>query len=384
MTDALATPGRRTDLIAAVVFFAIVNLTWLAWSGVRFGGDSPLYLDGASRLLDGRPLIDREPSYIGYVLLVAAAQAIGVGTLGVVMLQVALGALAAAAVYAMGTAMAGRFAGALAAATYGLDADTNRWHQFVLADSVYLSLFTIGVWLTHRAAARAHAGPLFSAAAVLIAAGFVRPEGWFILPAAAVYVIVMRSRSTAQRAAGVAALIAAATCFVLIVAPALRGNLQAVGPAEMLQRGQTIWEFDGWRVAMPPNEAESTGQAGAAIGYALRHPVSTIKLMSARVAVHFAHVRPFYSTAHNVVIAAWLVPVYAAALIAIWRLGFTPVMSWLVVAIGTQTLVVALTHAEWDGRYLAHVLPLIYPIAGAGVATLMGKNVPAARIAVHA
>ena len=53
-------------------------------------------------------------------------------------------------------------------------------------------------------------------------------------------------------------------------------------------------------------------------------------------------------------------------------------------AIGTQTLVVALTHAEWDGRYLAHVLPLIYTLTGAGVAVLVGKSVPASGAAAHA
>jgi hypothetical protein len=366
-----------------MVFFAIVNLALLAWSGVRFGGDTPLYLDGANRVLDGRPLIDREPSYPGYVLLVAAAQAIGVGPFGIVMAQLALGAVAAAAVYAMGTAMAGRFAGALAAVLYSVDVDTNRWHQFILTDSVYLSLFTIAVWLTYRAATRPGAEPLLSAGATLIAAALVRPEGWFTIPAAAVYVIVMRARSTAQRVAGGGALVAAAVGFVLIVAPIFRGNLQAVGPAEMLQRGQTIWEYDGWRVAMPPNDVPATGQ-GAAIGYALRHPVSTITLMGARVAVHFAHLLPFYSAAHNVAIVAWLVPVYAATLLAIWKLGLTPLVSWILVAIGTQTLVVALTHAEWDGRYLAHVLPLIYTLTGAGVAVLIGKSVPASGAAAHA
>ena len=106
--------------------------------------------------------------------------------------------------------------------------------------------------------------------------------------------------------------------------------------------------------------------------------------MGARVAVHFAHVRPFYSTPHNVVIVLWLVPVYAAALFAIWKLGLTPFLSWIVVAIGTQTVVVALTHAEWDGRYLAHVLPLIYTLVGAGVAVLIGRTVPASGAAAHA
>ena len=372
MTDTLP-PLKRSDLLAAIVLFGVVNLALVGINGVRLGGDSPMYIDGASRMLAGEPLRDREPSYAGYIAVVAAATASGAGTFGVVMLQVLFGSIAAAAVYAIGVALAGRVAGAIAAVLYAFDVDTNRWHQFILAESIYVSLFIIGVLLTYRAAFRKGFEPIATATVVLIAAGFVRPEGWFVIPAAACYVIWMRARSAAQRLAGAGALVGAALIVAAIMAPSLSGNLQAVGPAHMLQRGQTIWEYDGWRVDMPANEAAGSGQVDAAAGYALRHPISTMQLMVARIAVHFAHVRPFYSTPHNIVIVLWLVPVYAAAALAMWRLRSSPLAMWVIAAIGTQTLVVALTHAEWDGRYLAHVLPLIYTLTGAGVVMVLDR-----------
>lgn len=363
-----------------MALFTGVNLVLLAMNGVRFGGDTPLYLDGAKRMLYGLPLVDRQSSYAGYVAIVAIAQSIGLGNLGVVIIQLLLGAIAAAAVYLLGAALAGRAAGLIASTLYGVDVDTNRWHQFVLADSIYVSLMTIGVWLTHRAAVRRGAEPLVSALAVLIATGFVRPEGWFLLPAAAGYLIVMRGQSVRSRLGGIAALCGGAAVFVVVIAPSYQGNLQAVGPANMLQRGQTIWDFDGWLVAMPPNDVAAGDQARRAVEYALRHPVSTITLMAARVGVHFAHVRPFYSTLHNVAIVLWLLPVYGAALYAAARLKTSPLAAWIIAAIASQTLVVALTHAEWDGRYLAHVLPLIDIFVGVGVALLLGKaDVPGAR-----
>lgn len=359
-----------------MVFFGAVNLVLLGVNGVRHGGDSPMYIDGANRMLAGATLIDREPSYAGYVVVVAAAEAAGAGARGVVLLQILLGAIAAAAVYAMGVTLAGRMAGAMAAGLYAIDADTNRWHQFILADSIYVSLFTMAVWLTHRAANRGGVEPTMGAVAVVIAAACVRPEGWFVVPVAACYLVLRRGRSASTRVAGAAVMAGVAMLVAVAVAPALKGNLQAVGPADMLQRGQTIWDYDGWRVAMPPTDAASAGQASDAVGYALRHPVSTLQLMLARVAVHFAHVRPFYSAAHNAVIVAWLVPVYAAALFALWRLRRSPPATWLLAAIGTQTVVVALTHAEWDGRYLAHVLPLLHTLAAAGVAMMAGSPGP--------
>jgi hypothetical protein len=135
---------------------------------------------------------------------------------------------------------------------------------------------------------------------------------------------------------------------------------------------------------MPANDAGGGGQAAAAVGYALRHPFSTIKLMAARVAVHFAHVRPFYSRSHNAVIVLWLIPMYAAALYALARLGAAPLAVWIVAAIASQTLVVALTHAEWDGRYLAHVLPLIDTLAGAGAVLWLAARASGGGVPAHA
>lgn len=367
-----------------MVLFLLINLAVLAIYGVRHGGDTPLYLDGAQRLLDRHPLIDREPSYFGYVAIVAVAQAIGIGTTGVVLFQIALGAVAAMAVYSIGVALSGRAAGLVAAALYGLDLDTNRWHQFILADSVYISAFTIGMWLTYRAATRSGVASAIGPLLLLLAAALVRPEGWFALPAAICFIVVMRAQSAAQRVVGAGAAAVAAVILVAILSAPFSGNVQAVGPADMLQRGQTIWDFDGWRVSMPANDAAGGGQAAAAIGYALRHPFSTIKLMAARVAVHFAHVRPFYSTPHNAAIVVWLVPMYAAALYALARQGATPLAMWIVAAIATQTLVVALTHAEWDGRYLAHVLPLIDTLVGAGVGIWMASRRSSTGVAAHA
>jgi hypothetical protein len=360
---------NQVAVVVALVFVAI-NLTVLAVNGIRHGGDTPLYLDGASSLLEGRPLVGRQLSYRGYVALIATMQALGGGLLGVVLAQIVAGGVAAAAVWSMASAAAGRVAGTAAATLVVLDVSSNRWFHYVLADSLYASLAVLGVLVVHRAATRPGIEPIVSAAVLVIAAGLVRPEGWFLLGAAVLYVIAMRARTTTERWAGAGALVAATAFLAVIVAPAMGGNVQAVGPAEMLRRGQTIWDFDGWRVAMPQSDVPVSGQAADAIAYALDNPISTVKLMLARVGVHFAHVRPFYSAAHNAAIVIWLLPVYAAAIAGAWRWRRSMLTRWVIAAIASQTLVVALTHAEWEGRYLAHVLPLVYVLAGAAMAGL--------------
>ena len=140
--------------------------------------------------------------------------------------------------------------------------------------------------------------PYVVASLGLLAAASIRPEGWFVIPAALIY-WVARIDGTSRKVAVLGS--GAVVCAMLFaaVAPRLGGNLSAVGPAEMLRRGQTIWEYDGWRVAMPDDPALSS-QSGnaAALEYGVRHPLATATLMAARLGVHAVHVRPYYSLSH--------------------------------------------------------------------------------------
>lgn len=354
---------------AALAVFLLINTAQLIVSGVRIGGDSGMYLDGARALAAGQSLSVRQPSYAAYIAFLALVQSTGAGTIGVVAAQIAAACGAAIAVGKMAAHLAGHPAAVLAILMFAIDVETNRWHAFILSDSLFLSLLAVSVWLVHRALPLG-AGGVAVALAAMLAAALVRPEGWFLVPAAIAFWIMSATSRPATRVSAAATLIVVAGLLALAVAPRLSGNLTAVGPAEMLRRGQTIWDFDGWRVAMPTDPVFEDGHASTsdAIVYGMRHPISTGTLMAARVAVHFAHVRPFYSTAHNAAIVVWLVPVYTLAAWALWSTRSIALTQWLAIAIASQLLVVALTHADWDGRYLAHVMPLMYPLAGAAIA----------------
>jgi len=249
----------------------------------------------------------------------------------------------------------------LATALLAIDLDTNRWHTYVLSDSMYMSMFVLAVWLVHLAAqSPLQPGRYVTALMAIVLAGLIRPEGWFLLPAAGLYWVVRVVRGRSARVLAAAGVVAVCLGMAQAVAPRLGGNVAAVGPDEMLRRGQTIWSFEGWRLDMPASSASGP------VEYALEHPVATAKLMVVRLAVHMAHVRPFYSMAHNLVVIAWLVPIYAVTAIALWRMRSHGLTRWCVMAFGSQAVVVALTHADWDGRYLAHVMPIVYPFAAAG------------------
>lgn len=346
---------------------------------MRLGGDTGIYLDGAASLLNGQPLTERQPSYLGYIAVVAAFQAIGSGLTGLVIAQIAAAVVAAVAVYRLAVELGGRVAGGLSVLWFAFDINTNRWQAYVLSDSLFMSCLALSTWLVHVATSRPARWSRYAVAAVaMVAAGLVRPEGWFVIPAAVLYWVARADGAAGRKVAALGAGVVACLGLYAVVAPRLGGNLRAVGPAAMLRSGETIWEYDRWRVAMPddPVWSSHTGSQAAVI-YAFRHPISTARLMGARLLVHAVHVRPYYSRAHNLVIAAWLLPLYAAAIAGAWALRRQPLLWWCGLVLATQSLVVALTHADWDGRYLAHVMPLVYPFAACGLVALLRRAMPA-------
>lgn len=369
-------PTRSPSLIWPLLVFAVVNLGLVAATGARTGGDTGLYLDGARRLLEGQPLVAREPSYLGYIAVAAVCQWLGAGVQGLVVVQVLMAIAAAAGVFWMAVELGGPSAGLLAVGLLTLDIETNRWHAYVLADSLYLSALASTAWLVHRASQPPRVLWRYVAAFLALGAtSLIRPEGWFVVPAAAVYWVFRGVRAPRARRAAVGSVLVACGLLVVIVAPRLQGNLEAVGPADMLRRGQTMWDSDVWRLSMPDDgEQESRwGAIGSAVGYAARHPAMTAALVGARLVVHAVHVRPFYSRLHNVAIVAWLAPVYACAVYGWWTRRTSPLLRWSVAVIATQAFVVAVTHADYDGRYLSHVLPILYPITAAGAVTIAGR-----------
>ena len=368
-------------MFRALAIFAAVNVALFAITGVHVGGDTGLFLDGADRLLEGRRLIAREPSYVGYIAVVALDEGLRLGLVGVVLLQIAAATLGAGAVYRLGQELGGPRTAMIAAGLLTVDLDTNRWHTYVLADSLFLSMLALCTWAVYLAAEQRQRAIDIVALGLLLATSLVRPEGWFVFPAAGLYWVARRVRGRSARLMAATAVVVVCVVGANVVATRLRGNLRDVNPAGMLQRGQTIWDYDGWRLQMPEAALDASGRAPGPVAYAVQHPIATAQLMLVRIGVHLVHVRPFYSLAHNAAIVVWLLPIYLLAGFAVWTSWARPLTRWCALVFVSQAVVVALTHADWDGRYLAHVMPIVYPFAAVGFWKLAGRRIAMARAA---
>jgi hypothetical protein len=344
-----------------------LNAGLLASGGVRHGGDTARYLAWAEALRAGRPLGGWAGAYGGYVSVIALMHGIGLGLPGVVGLQLAVAAVAGVVLAWLGAALGGPLAGLAAAAVLLVNPDVARWHAYVLTDSLYTSVVVLAAWGVWRAAERGGAWYL-AGLALLGPAAVLRPTGLVLLPVA---FACWGLRGVARRdwlgvGLGVVGLVMA---IGVALSPRVQHTIGQV-PSYTLRSGRVIYQHPAFRVAMPVDPTGPGAGWGADLAYVARHPGPVLRLAARRVLVELAHVRPYYRPHHNALIVATLLPLYALAAVGIGATWRHPLTRLLVALVAAHLGLVAATLADYDGRFLVHVLGPLGALAGAGLARI--------------
>ena len=345
-----------------LLFVAMAAFMWTA-RGVHHGGDTPRYVGGAERLLGGEPLLGRDSAYVGYIAVVALFQTLGTSGAGIVAFQVFVSALCAIALFSMGRRVAGELAGVAAASLYAINVDLARFTFSILTDSLFTSGLLLSTYLTYRALAGDRRGAL-PAAATALATGFFRPGGSFFVPIFGVALVfaILRDRSLAWRGGAAVAVLVASVWLNL---GPVRAVYSTEDPMQWLVGGYVLIENEEYRMPMPP-----AGDSVSSIEYCANWPVACIRLVLRRVFVEFAHTRSFYSFRHNLLVWLSFPLLYALAIIGAWAARRHSLTLLSVAVVGLQMALTGLTLADWDGRLVLFVFPLITLYSGVGIAAL--------------
>jgi 4-amino-4-deoxy-L-arabinose transferase-like glycosyltransferase len=331
-----------------------VNLALLALLGVHRGADTERYVEGASDLLAGRAF--RGPAgwvYVGYNGLLAAADAVGIGHVGVVCVQIAVAACAAMAVYDLGRQVGGRLAGVLAAVFLIVDYDIARWHLYVLTDSLYISLVVIVAWAAHRAVGRGASAYLAASAALLVIA-LIRPNGWAMIPIVIIYWLV---RSPLHRTTR---LVAAAAVVIVCGGSAVAFAVVQFG-----------------RPTPPTRELVATGRLNRQrlpFARAMTKDRLNPARMPQRLLTELGHIQPEFSWRHKFFVVAMLAVVYPLAILGFVRSRGQPIAQFMAAIVACHLMVIAVTFSDRDGRYLLYVFPFLVVFAACGAVGAAGRR----------
>ena len=353
--------GRRST-IAVLALFVASNALSLAVAGVRHGGDTTIYTDAANAILSGQPLGARASTYPAFCLLLATIRGLGLRFEWVVAVQLVVAAAAAVATKRLGDALGGRWTGLVAGALVAVNPELAKWNAYLLTDSLYISTVVLAVWATWKAGERR--GLWYAAAAGLVVlAGLERPNGWALVPVAAIYCVLVRTQSWRWRAPTIAAIVLAFVSATLLFS----GNtLVGRQPDEMAQLGEVIWNYPGGRLHMPLEPTPAHHGWGALMRYFVHHPIATAELGIWRVVVELGHARSFYAPLHNLLLLV-LVPFYALAGLGAWRTRNDVLTRLIVAIVAVHLLMIAISYADWDGRFLLYFWSLLAVVAARGV-----------------
>lgn len=353
--------SHSTIILAAVICSSLaINFAILAKRGVFFGGDSLRYVDGADRVFHHVEFSGKQGSYSGYIFFLVFLRYLHLSSVGVVAVQICISAAAGLALYELAKHLAGRMAGLLAVVLFLLNPDIFRWNLFVLTDALYIDFVILACWAIWKAS-----GSLWTKTlsfAVVLFASSIRPNGWPLPFIAVFYWILLEVKHRLAKIILIAALLASFG-YGLSRGQFFVSGIENEGPLPALNNKVIIWGY--------PHPFEG------AIGsrsvdwkklslYVVRNPVSTMKLAALRVAAEFGHVRPFYSKLHNMALLLFLPAIYASAVYEFWQLRNEPLVLLMISIILYHTLIVAAFFADWDGRFLLYIFPLIGVLSSSG------------------
>jgi hypothetical protein len=348
-------------LVCGIVVFTLVVDTLIAITqGIHLGNDSLSYITGAQALLHGQPWSGRPGGWLVLRLVIAASLLASSGLAGVVAVQIVMAAVASVAQYVLARTLGGRAAGLLAVGLLVLNPDSARFHAYILTDSLYTSLLIVVVLaMSHAREAPVGRWPVISVALSMVMA-LLRPNGWLLPPIALAWWLGPRCAGRRRR-------LAVAVCLLVgglgvLTVTSVRAVLQFERTDEYFRSGQIIADLTQPTISMPQQPALVPLPV-----YILDHPNESAALGVARIVAEVAHVRPMYSVRHNTLILVLLPAMYIFAAFGYARAHQQPLATLLAVVIGIHLASVTLTGADWDGRYLLFVLPLVCILAACGV-----------------
>jgi hypothetical protein len=364
-------PWHRWLLLA--LWLLVQALVLHKYHGPHYANDSWRYLDYAKNIVErGYFEPGHNVRYILYPLFISCWFWLKTGWWGIVLGQVALSGLAAAALYRGTRQVAGGQRGPAALATLLFISwlDIQNFNAFLLTESLFtsLSVLSFGALANLRGWAGS-VGAWVLLLTVLTLTALARPNGFVVPLAAGLAGLLMLARLRNQRP------FRAALLGLVLLAPvlwvALNHQLQTFTLIETYQRGELIFRYP-WRAVHPdgPFQLPPPGLAPVPrlLYFYAHNPGFMLRLMLGKLLVYVSYLKPHYSLAHKALATAVVWPSYALAARAVWRgCGWRPVRLFLALVPLLQTLVVTLTVDDWDVRFLAPVLPFVFVLAALGL-----------------
>ncbi len=358
------------------VLFVVLNMIIFQKFGIKVVSDSYRYLEWSED-----PFAELSPtswkfyslSYVGFLALI---QSIGLGLGGVVLVQMMISGIACFCLYLLTLRISQSPLGAfLASFLYLSFGEIVQWNTYILTESLFTSGIIFLMFGLHSAE-NAKQWLLVLSLGVLVS--LVRPMGITVFLSAIPFLFfrfqIHQRLSWFWKFTGAALLIIIGCVMFYFL---LEGNPSV---NFYYSRGQIVWGTDTpdlrnntWLIVGNESVVYPSKDLPAYrmfLTFVKDNFTFFSELFLKKATLFVVHVKPYYSTWHNVYIVLFLGVTYFAGFKGMLKLKRTHPIAWFAISLFIlNTLMVGLSVEAWEGRFLVPVLSPIFVFA----ATVFGQ-----------
>ena len=360
--------------IAIIILFLLITILSIKINGVKVSNDSFRYLEYAENLREGFYVERHNVRYIMYVFFIYIVDFLPNDNLhfAIIFFQYLLSGISLIFLYkGLKILFRKEIVATIACVLCLLFLEFSFWNSYVLCESLYLSATSISIYFLIKACRspkKINYVFLFSSCLFL---AFVKPTGIAFGIALLIVIIFGLKKITSNLVYGL-------MIFGLVLSGfwVINKYLTTYQVIENYQMGEvisgvtTVSHLEGvsYYILDVPEDLEFLGENNPPLlriaHFALHNFSYWLKLSATKMLFFVAHIRPLWSFVHNV---------YNGLLLLICYFFFfrsfcnRTISQKIKVFAGSYFLIhligVGLTAADWDGRFLMPVLPILFAIA---------------------
>jgi hypothetical protein len=365
----------KTAALLAVLWL-LVQAGQLFIKGITANMEAQVHINVANYFLEhGHFEVPKSWFYAIPTLLLAFCIKTGIGYWGVIVVQLAANAAATICFYKMCLHISqSRSVAFIASFLLIVFIPLQVWNTFLYTESLFISGTIIFSYLLVRS--RLGAAALAGLFCGLLLLMLIRPFGiLFVAPA---FLYVVQQKITGKNALLKQALVvlSALGAVVLLLNIAFKkggGDFDLMKP---FVEGHIICFMPTAQPAEPLQLA-NTGQPMADLMYYILHnPAHFFKLIFLRLLSFFNLARPYYSTAHNLLLYAVMLPVYLLAIAGLFKKTAMPGRFYLLALIALYAIAVTFQCDDYHSRFAMVVFPYIFYFAASGAVRIVQRVKP--------
>lgn len=250
------------------------------------------------------------------------------------------------------------------------------WNTCLLTESIFISLILLFVWAY---SIEKKTIKWFMMIFIVVLAATVRPNGGILLfncsGVYAIQCIQQEKRFPTFFAIGIAIVLlilhfSTETFYLFLL--------------DSFNKGEIICGYTHWTSSHETYivNNSSSGSLTKIIDLISSNPIKSAQLFLSRFIALWSDVRPYYKLGHNLFLGIYLFIAYTTAIIGFiqYRKEFSVLALGTILYCGMNSALVMITYADWDGRFLAPLLPIVFIWSGLGIyfsiQFLKRKNIP--------